>query len=217
MASALFDLSFVPGMIEGDFAASEHIMREALEVAGEAHELLRSRILGGLGFAGMFQGQPAVAIDWFEQAIEIQQTIGDRFGVPQNLVGIAAMQVLLGDVDAARANLREATVLATESTAAPMLATVVVPNAVLASIDGRHEDAARLVGAWERLDATIGSASRMPRSLSSPTRPPRHARHLATRDTRASTSRGSPSTSTASAPLRWRKATSSGRARRAHE
>ena len=152
LASALFDLSFVPGMIEGDFAASEHIMREALEVAGEADELLRSRILGGLGFAGMFQGQPAVAIDWFEQAIEIQQTIGDRFGVPQNLVGIAAMQVLLGDVDAARANLREATVLATESSAAPMLATVVVPNAVLASIDGRHEDAARLVGAWERLE-----------------------------------------------------------------
>jgi hypothetical protein len=29
---------------------------------------------------------------------------------------------------------------------------VVVPNAVLASMDARHEDAARLVGAWERLE-----------------------------------------------------------------
>ena len=62
------------------------------------------------------------------------------------------MQMLLGDVDAARANLREATAVLTESSAPPLLATVVVPNAVLASFDARHEDAARLVGAWERLE-----------------------------------------------------------------
>jgi predicted ATPase len=153
LANALFDLSFVPSMVEGDFAAGERIMREALEVAGDGDQLLRSRILGGLGFAGMFQGEPAAAIGWFEQAIEIQRNIGDRLGVPQNLVGVAAMKILLGDVDGGRADLREATVAAaTESNAPPLLATVVVPNAVLASLEGRHEDAARLVGAWERLE-----------------------------------------------------------------
>ena len=152
VANALFDLAFVPSMVEGDFVAGERILHEALEVAGDDDQLLRSRILGGLGFASMFQGEPAAAIDWFEQAIEIQRTIGDRLGVPQNLVGIAGMQVLLGDVDGARANLREATTSATESIAPTMLATVAVPNAVLASMDGRHEDAARLIGAWERLE-----------------------------------------------------------------
>jgi predicted ATPase/class 3 adenylate cyclase len=152
LGSALFDLSFVPTMAEGDFAAGERILHEALEVAGDDDPLLRSRILGALGFAGMFQGKPLAGIGWFEQAIEIQRTIGDRLGVPQNLVGIAAMQLLLGALDEARANLREATAAATESSAPPMLATVVVPNAVLATVDGRHEDAARLVGAWERLE-----------------------------------------------------------------
>ena len=32
-----------------------------------------------------------------------------------------------------------------------MLATVVLPHAIVASFDGRHDDAARLAGAWERL------------------------------------------------------------------
>jgi hypothetical protein len=70
---------------------------------------------------------------------------------------------MLGDADAARALVREATEVATalvregpqavtSSTNASLLSTVLLPNAIVASFEGRHEDAARLLGGWERLE-----------------------------------------------------------------
>ena len=163
LASALFDLSFVPGMADGDFEAGERILHEALEVLGDGDALLRSRIIGGIGFSRMLRGDAAGAVESFEQAIEIQRAIGDRLGVSQNLVGLAGMRLMLGDADTARALVREATEVATalvrespeaatSSTNASLLSTVMLPNAIVASFDGRHEDAARLMGGWERLE-----------------------------------------------------------------
>ena len=40
----------------------------------------------------------------------------------------------------------------TSSTNASLLSTVMLPNAIVASFEGRHEDAARLMGGWERLE-----------------------------------------------------------------
>ncbi|MET0800384.1 MAG: tetratricopeptide repeat protein, partial [Actinomycetota bacterium] len=163
LASALFDLSFVAGMADGDFEAGEPILHEALEVLGDGDALLRSRIVGGIGFTRMLRGDAAAAVEPFEQAIEIQRAIGDRLGISQNLVGLAGMRLMLGDADAARALAREATEVATalvregpevatSSTNASLLSTVLLPNAIVASFDGRHEDAARLLGGWERLE-----------------------------------------------------------------
>ena len=163
LASALFDLSFVPGMADGDFEAGEPILHEALEVMGDGDALLRSRILGGIGFSRMLRGEAAAAVEPFEQAIEIQRAVGDRFGVSQNLVGLAGMRLMLGEIDTARALVREATEVATSlvrgdpqgarsSTNASLLSTVLLPNAIVASFDGRHVDAARLLGGWERLE-----------------------------------------------------------------
>ena len=163
LASALFDLSFVPGMADGDFEAGEPILHEALEVLGDGDALLRSRIIGGIGFSRMLRGDAAAAVEPFEQAIEIQRAIGDRLGVSQNLVGLAGMRLMLGDADAARALVREATEVATalvrggpeaasSKTNASLLSTVLLPNAIVASFDARHEDAARLMGGWERLE-----------------------------------------------------------------
>jgi hypothetical protein len=59
---------------------------------------------------------------------------------------------MLGDADTARALVREATEVATSSTNASLLSTVLLPNAIVASFDGRHEGAARLLGGWERLE-----------------------------------------------------------------
>ncbi len=103
LASALFDLSFVAGMADGDFEAGEPILHEALEVLGDGDALLRSRIVGGIGFTRMLRGDAAAAVEPFEQAIEIQRAIGDRLGISQNLVGLAGMRLMLGDADAARA------------------------------------------------------------------------------------------------------------------
>ena len=151
LASALFDLSFVAAMADDDFDGAERILQEALETLDDGDPLLQSRILGGIGFSRLMRGQAAEAVEPFEQAIELQRAIGDRLGTSGNLVGLAAMQVVLGDVDEARGHLREATAIATESGTAAMLATVVLPHAIVASFDGRHDDAARLAGAWERL------------------------------------------------------------------
>jgi predicted ATPase/class 3 adenylate cyclase len=163
LASAMFDLSFVAGLADGDFEAGERILQEALEVLGDGDALLRSRILGGVGFSRMLRGDAAGAVGPFEQAIEIQRDIGDRLGISQNLVGLAGMRLMLGDADAARALVREATEVATalvregpkavtSSTNASLLSTVLLPNAIVASFEGRHEDAARLLGGWERLE-----------------------------------------------------------------
>jgi hypothetical protein len=102
-------------------------------------------------------------VEPFEHAIEIQRAVGDKFGVSQNLVGLAGMRLMLGETDTARALVREATEVATalvrgdpqvarSSTNASLLSTVLLPNAIVASFDGRHEDAARLLGGWERLE-----------------------------------------------------------------
>lgn len=120
-------------------------------------------VLGGIGFSRMLRGEAAAAVEPFEQAIEIQRAVGDRFGVSQNLVGLAGMRLMLGETDTARALVREATEVATalvhgetqgarSSTNASLLSTVLLPNAIVASFDGRHEDAARLLGGWERLE-----------------------------------------------------------------
>ena len=93
LASALFDLSFVAGLADGDFEAGERILQEALEVLGDGDALLRSRILGGVGFSRMLRGDAAGAVGPFEQAIEIQRAIGDRLGISQNLVGLAGMRL----------------------------------------------------------------------------------------------------------------------------
>ncbi len=163
LASALFDLSFVAGMADGDFEAGEKILDEALEVLGEGDPLLMSRIIGGIGFSRMLRGDAAGAVTPFERAIEIQRAMGDRLGISQNLVGLAAMRLMLGDAGAAVALVGEATEVATAlvregpgvataSTNASLLSTVLLPNAIVASFVGRHEDAARLMGGWKRLE-----------------------------------------------------------------
>ena len=151
LASALFDLSFVAVMTAEDFEEGERILREALDTVGEADLFLRSRILGCIGYARMLRGEAAASVEPFEQAIELQRAIGDRLGTSANLVGLAGMEVAIGHVEAARTHLREATEIAAESGTAAMLATVVLPNAIVASLEGRHEEAARLAGAWEQL------------------------------------------------------------------
>ncbi len=151
LASALFDLSFVAAMTDGDLEGGERILLEALEVLGDADPFLRSRIVGGIGFSRMLRGDAAGAMGPFEQAIEIQQAVGDRLGVSQNLVGLAAIQMMLGDAAAARSLVREATEVTTRSSTPGLLGLVLLPNAIVASFDGRHEDAGRLMGGWERL------------------------------------------------------------------
>ena len=165
LASALFDLSFVASLADGDFEAGEQILHEALEILGDGDALLRSRILGGIGFSRMLRGEAAGAVGSFEEAIEIQRSIGDRLGISQNLVGLSGMRLMLGEPDTARALVREATEVATAlvregrrevatpATNASLLSTVMLPNAIVASFEGRHEDAARLMGGWERLES----------------------------------------------------------------
>ena len=93
LASALFDLSFVPGMADGDFEAGEPILHEALEVLGDGDALLRSRILGGIGFSRMLRGEAAARGGTVRAGDRDTACVGDRFGVSQNLVGLAGMRL----------------------------------------------------------------------------------------------------------------------------
>ena len=190
LASALFDLSFVPGMIEGDFAASEQIIREALEVAGEVTNCCVAASWEASASPGC-SGEPAVAIDWFEQAIEIQQTIGDRFGVPRTSSGSPRCRCCSG-MSTRRAPIFGKRRCGDGVERGPDARNRGRSQRRTRLLDGRHEDAARLVGAWERLerDHQVGFPDAMIARFADPAAAARGA--LGDEDTSVSTSRGLP-------------------------
>jgi predicted ATPase/class 3 adenylate cyclase len=154
LAQALYDLAFVPFVLEGDFERSERLLQESLGVAEPDDLVLLGQIWSALGFAAVVQTQRNLAdrMKPINNAIAIYRELGDQLEVAGNLITLAGLEYSVAHFDAARDHLREAAELtAAETESTTQFANLFFPLAVIANHDDRHRRAARLLGAWQMM------------------------------------------------------------------
>jgi predicted ATPase len=154
LAQALYDLAFVPFVLEGDFDRSERLLQESLGVAEPDDRALLGQIWSALGFAAVVQTQRNLAerMKPINNAIAIYRELGDQLEVAGNLITLAGLEYSVAHFDAARDHLREAAELtAAETESTIQFANLYFPLAVIACHDGRQQRAARLLGAWQMM------------------------------------------------------------------
>jgi predicted ATPase/class 3 adenylate cyclase len=155
LSRALFNLSSVPEVMDGDLAAGGAILEESLETAEEEDVSLRARIWTGLGIQQLFTGNPAGAVEPLEHGIALLRETGtERLALCEGLISLAGVRFVLEDFEGARARLAEAidVAVATGPTNPQVLGTVVLPSALLANHEGNHRRAAMLTGAWTSVE-----------------------------------------------------------------
>ncbi len=145
---SLFNLSFMPMMLEDDVGAAMVLIRESLATALDEDLALRAQIWTAIGFFHHFLRELPAAIAAMERGIAMHREVGERLALCESLVGLAAAELALDHGEAARTRLAEATRIAAESPGPIVVANVVLPNAVLANLEGDPRRAAQLVGAW---------------------------------------------------------------------
>ena len=154
LAQALYDLAFVPFVLEGDFERSERLLQESLGVAEPDDRVLVGQIWSALGFAAVVQTQRSLAdrMEPINNAIAIYRELGDGLMVAGNLITLAGLEYSVAHFDGARDHLREAAELtAAETESTIEFANLFFPLAVMACHDGRQQRAARLLGAWQMM------------------------------------------------------------------
>ena len=154
LAQALYDLAFVPFVLEGDFDRSERLLQESLGVAESDDLVLVGQIWSALGFAAVVQTQRSLddRMEPIKNAIAIYRELGDKLEVAGNLITLAGLEYSVAHFDAARDHLREAAELtAAETESTIQFANLFFPLAVMANHDDRHRRAARLLGAWQMM------------------------------------------------------------------
>jgi predicted ATPase/class 3 adenylate cyclase len=159
LSRALFDLSFVPLVTTVDFDRTEELLRESLAVADESDLFLRAQIWTGLGYMNAFRGDPSGAVEPLERAIAIHRNLGNRLLVAENLVGLAGVRFLLGDLTSAREYLWKALDTTNEVGSPVMRATMLVLFAFLANRRGDHRLGARLLGTSARMREDLGGGT----------------------------------------------------------
>ena len=155
LSHALYDLAFLPLVLEGDFDGSERLLRESLELVDPDDRALAGQIWSALGFVAVFQTQRSVAdrLEPIHKAITIYRELGDRLMVAGNLIALAGLEFATANFDAARDHLREAAEgIAVETESPVEFANLFFPLAVMACHDGHHRRAARLLGAWQMMN-----------------------------------------------------------------
>jgi tetratricopeptide (TPR) repeat protein len=155
LAQALYDLAFVPAVLEGDWDRSERLLQESLGVAEPDDRALVGRIWSALGFAAISQTKRSLAdrMEPVKNAIAIDRELGDRLSVAGNLIALAGLEFSVAHFDDARDHLREAAEGFAAETESPVdFANLFFPLAVMACHDGRHQRAARLLGAWQMMN-----------------------------------------------------------------
>jgi tetratricopeptide (TPR) repeat protein len=152
LARALFDLSFVPMVTDKDPERMEQLLGEALAVAPNDDRVLQAQSWTSLSYLRALEGRnPAAGIEPIQRAIAIHRQLGDRLLTGENLMGLAGLQLLMGEEKAAREQIREAARILLEPHSPLMLATALSALSFLASYEGDHERAAKLLGAWTRI------------------------------------------------------------------
>jgi predicted ATPase len=155
LAHALFNLSFAPG-VEMNLDGAEELLRESLAMAKGEDPLLGAQIETALGYLeAFFRGNPTAAIEPIERALATYRELGDAFLVAENLTALAGISMLTGDMETAKAKVREAARVLAEPISL-MFPTMLVPLALVENHDGRHWRAAVLLGASARLKEEMG-------------------------------------------------------------
>jgi predicted ATPase/class 3 adenylate cyclase len=161
LSEAIYDLSHLPTVLEGDYDGSERLLHESLGLADPADLALTGRIWTALGFMGMVQSQRSIAdrIEPIQKAITIGRELGDRLMVASNLIMLAGLEFATANFDASRGHLREAVEMSAGAESPISFTTAFHPLAIMANHDGRHRRAARLLGALEMMNEHAGGSA----------------------------------------------------------
>jgi predicted ATPase/class 3 adenylate cyclase len=152
LARALLDLSFVPMITVQDFARQERLLREALAEAPEDDRILQAEIWASLALLKAFgQDDPGAGIEPMQRAIAIGRELDDRMVIGENLMGLAGLKLLTGQSEAARSDHRAAAAILLESRSDTTLTLAMLALSWLASQEGNHERAGKLLGAFSRI------------------------------------------------------------------
>jgi tetratricopeptide (TPR) repeat protein len=173
LARALFDLSFVPSVTARNFERQEQLLGKALAQAPEDDRVLRAEIGGFLGVVALFRGGDPAAVlgsaESIETLIAIHRERGDRVSTADNLFRLAGLKLFSGDSGAAWEHLRESVALRAQAPPSPATLaadtykggfgfwSALAGSSFLASHDGDHKRAARLLGALNRITEGAGA------------------------------------------------------------
>jgi hypothetical protein len=142
-----------------DLEHSEELLGEALAVAPEDDRVLQAQIWAGVAYLRVLEGSdPAGGIEPIHRAIAIHRELGDRMLTGEDLLGLAFLELLIGQSEAARSHCREAVTIFLEPHSPLMLTIAMSSLSLLASHEGDHERAARFLGAWTRIKDEGGGA-----------------------------------------------------------
>jgi predicted ATPase/class 3 adenylate cyclase len=159
LANALYDLSFVPNIVEGDLDRADEIMREALTYAVDSDDaFITGKLWTGLGYLQGLRGNLESAIESIQKGTAIHRSHSGSLAVSENLTAMAGMEFILKRVAEARLHLDEAVAIMIEAETPVIFAPLLTTLAFVANHDGRHRRAARLLGAFEVMRETHGGA-----------------------------------------------------------
>jgi predicted ATPase/class 3 adenylate cyclase len=152
LSRALFDLSFLPGITDGDFEREKLLLEEALAESADDDRVLHAQIWSSLGYLQAFRGDGvAVGIRSVERALAIHRELGDRLPTAETLLGLAGLRLQSGESDAARSLLEEALEILLEPQSPVMVGMALAALTILANWEGDETRAARLLGASARI------------------------------------------------------------------
>jgi non-specific serine/threonine protein kinase len=136
----------------GDFGKAWSLANDALHLATElGNEGLASVAATGMGLTATARGNVEEARQLWAKALELARRTGDPSALAFVLRNRAWGYVEAGDFSAARADLEELLGVATVSAPPQQYLMVILVRGVLASDEGRHEDACRLLEEGSRL------------------------------------------------------------------
>jgi len=151
LSSALFNSSF-EAVVTGDIAASLAVCQEALIAADPDDHLLLGQIWGSIGFGHLLNGDPGGAAEATQRSITLYRRAGERWALCGAMAAMAGISFVQGELADAAARLREAVDVAVALPTPQILATVILPEALLATKVERFERAALLLGAMSRFE-----------------------------------------------------------------
>jgi predicted ATPase/class 3 adenylate cyclase len=156
LAATLLDLSYIP-YLEKDPQAAEPILREGLTFAEEAGDrVLTADYWSSIAFLEVVKGNPAAAIEPRRTALEILRKEGAVWKLGDLLTGQAMITREVGDLEAAKAYLREALEMSGQAKDTLSISMALTSFAILANDERHHARAARLVGAAARIRHEVG-------------------------------------------------------------
>jgi predicted ATPase/class 3 adenylate cyclase len=161
LSHALYDLAFLPSVLEGDFDRTEKTLKESLRLADPDDRTFAGLIWTALGLMAIVHDQRRLAerMEPIQKALTIHRELGERLMVASNLVSLAGLEFSTSNFDAARRNVREAAEIAAEADSPIVFATVLTPLAIMANLDGLHRRAARLLGALQMMNEHAGGSA----------------------------------------------------------